>query len=782
MRARPYTALQSFPCRSPGRPGIGGDVPAFGARARAPLPDRRRSVWARTARARVLAVGLPGAACAPAGLNPNLSNVNSFMHASHDPYVVAASFAIALLASYVTLDLARQVSNSSHQVRLAWWAAGSIVLGTGIWSMHFLAMQAFDLAIAVGFDGQLTLLSWLVAVAAAGLALRLASRPDAGLGSLALGAVVMGLGISAMHYLGMEAMKMLPAIVWNHALVALSVLIAVLASATALHLFTAFRSAQHARRHWLQWGAALVMALAIGGMHYTGMAAARFAVDSISLSAGELSGPGMTALVLMATLLLLISTLFTSLLDARLQSTARRLAQSLQESNARLQAANDELQKRAFSDALTGLPNRLHFEDRLREARQRLDATPHRETQLAVLFVDLDGFKPINDSFGHAAGDLILRSAAERLVQVAPPPATVARVGGDEFLILLEGLASRAEAMDIAQQMLAALTRPFPVSGKSLQISGSIGIAIHPGQGDGSKLVAHADAAMYAAKRAGGARCVGFEPHMESDAAWQLELQNDLRGAIERGELALHYQPKIDVKLGRSSGVEALLRWNHPVHGAIGPTVFIALAERFGLIGHIGNWVINEACRQMADWAVQGLRMRVAVNLSVHQLRESDLAERIGSALQAHGVEAAQLLCEITESVAMEDIRATQHTLDGLARIGVFLSIDDFGTGHSTLNYLRQLPAKQLKIDRSFVSDLEHSAETRAVVGAVVNLAHALGLCVVAEGVETQGQRDILQAAGCDEFQGFFFARPMPAERLLAWLQAGQPPEPRGNP
>lgn len=697
------------------------------------------------------------------------------MHVSHDPYVVAASFAIALLASYVTLDLARQVGSSSHQVGLAWWAAGSIVLGTGIWSMHFLAMQAYDMVIAVGFDGQLTLVSWLVAVAASGLALRLASRPQVDYRYLALGAVIMGLGISAMHYIGMQAMKMLPGIAWDRGLVALSVLIAVLASATALGLFTAFRSARHARRHLLQWGAALVMASAICGMHYTGMAAARFAVDSISLSAGELSGPGMTALVLMATLLLLISTLFTSLLDARLQSTARRLAQSLQESNARLQAANDELQKRAFSDALTGLPNRLHFEDRLREVRQRLDRTARLETQLAVLFVDLDGFKPINDSFGHAAGDLILRSAAERLLQEARQPATVARVGGDEFLILLEGLASKADAIGVAQQVLAALTRPFAVSGKSLQISCSIGIATYPGNGDGSKLVASADAAMYAAKRAGGARCVVFEPHMESDASWQLELQNDLRGAIERGELALHYQPKIDVKLGRSSGVEALLRWNHPVHGAIGPTVFIALAERFGLIGHIGNWVINEACRQMADWAAQGLEMRVAVNLSVHQLRESDLAERIGRALATHGVDAAQLLCEITESVAMEDIRATQHTFDGLARIGVFLSIDDFGTGYSTLNYLRQLPATQLKIDRSFVGDLEHSEETRAVVGAVVSLAHALGLCVVAEGVETQGQRDILLAAGCDEFQGFFFARPMPAERLLAWLQAGQP-------
>ena len=694
------------------------------------------------------------------------------MRVSHDPYVVAASFAIALFASYVTLDLARQVRNPAQQGTLAWWAAGSVVMGTGIWSMHFLGMQAFELPIAVGFDGGLTLLSWVVAVAVSALALHFASRRRANYRDLALGAGIMGLGISAMHYIGMGAMQMAPGIVWDWALVTLSVLIAVLASATALWLFATFSKARRAHRFMLQFGAALVMAIAICGMHYTGMAAASFVTGSVCLSAGELSGPGLTALVTMATLLLLISMLFASVLDARLQSTALQLTKSLQHSNFRLQAANDELQKRALSDALTGLPNRLHFEDRLQAARQRLE---HTGQQLGVLFVDLDGFKPINDSFGHAAGDLILRSAAERLVHAARQPATVARVGGDEFLILLEGIAAPAQATDVAQRVLAALARPFSVAGKSVQIAGSIGIATWPGPGDGSKLVASADAAMYAAKRAGGSRYVVFEPHMASDAAWQLELQNDLRGAVERGEFMLHYQPKIDGRQGGSSGVEALLRWNHPVHDTIAPTVFIGLAERFGLIGNLGNWVIHEACRQMADWAAQGLHMRVAVNLSVHQLREHDLAERIEAALSTHGVDAAQLLCEITESVAMEDLRATQHTFDGLARIGVFLSIDDFGTGYSSLNYLRQLPATQIKIDRSFVCDLEHSAQARAVVGAVVKLAHALDMRVVGEGVETEAQRDMLLAAGCDEFQGFFFARPMPPVALLAWLRAGQP-------
>ncbi|KRD55014.1 diguanylate phosphodiesterase [Acidovorax sp. Root275] len=703
--------------------------------------------------------------------------MNTFMPSSYNLFVVAASFAIAMLASYVTLDLARRVRTAQRRVGLAWWAAGSIVMGTGIWAMHFLGMQAFRLPIEIGFAGGPTLLSWLAAVTASAMALQLASQETFGRAQLAMGALVMGAGISGMHYIGMAAMEMAPGIVWNLPLVALSVLIAVLASATALLIFKLLRRVRPSQRLPYQLAASFVMAVAICGMHYTGMAAASFAMGSVCLSAGELGGPGLTAMVLMATGMLLVSTLFTSILDARLQATAERLTKSLQDSNTRLQAANDELQKRAFADALTGLPNRLLFEDRLIHALLRLDRTNHHrvEDRLAVLFVDLDGFKPINDSFGHAAGDVILRGAADRLRREAREGDTVARVGGDEFLILLEDVTDVAASVMVANRVLASLSEPFEVAGKQVQIACSIGIVVHPDHGERGKLVANADAAMYAAKRAGGGCYALFEPHMGSDASEQLELQNDLRQAIDRGQLALHYQPKIDGTRGQISGVEALLRWKHPQHGMVSPVVFIALAERFGLIGRLGNWVINEACRQTAEWARSGMRMRVAINLSVHQLREAGLAERIEQALLRHGLDASQLLCEITESVAMEDIKATQRTFEGLARIGVFLSIDDFGTGYSSLNYLRQLPAQQLKIDRSFVNDLESSEDARAVVAAVVSLAHALGLRVVAEGVETSGQRDILLGMGCDELQGFFYAHPMPADTLLAWSQGEKP-------
>ena len=707
----------------------------------------------------------------------NLAPANGFMSSSYDPVVVAASFAIALLASYVTLDLARRVRTSQRGIGLAWWVAGSMVMGTGIWGMHFLGMQAFRLPIALGFTGVMTLLSWVAAVAASAVALGVASVPTFRLRHLVGGALAMGGGISAMHYIGMQAMEMSIAIVWDPRLVATSIGVAVLASASALGILHLLLRVHGTRRPAYQAVAALVMAVAICGMHYTGMAAARFPEGAVCLSANGLGGPGLTAMIVGATAMLLVSTLFTSILDARLQTTARRLTRSLQESNAKLKAANAALQKQAFADALTGLPNRLLFEDRLIHALLRLERANHHRTteRLGVLFVDLDGFKPINDSFGHAAGDAILQNAAQRLRHEARESDTVARVGGDEFLVLLEDVGSAADCMGVASRILASLAQPFDLSGKQVQISCSIGVVVHPDHGERDKLVANADAAMYAAKRAGGNGYAMFEAHMNSDATEQLELQNDLRQALKRGELALHYQPKIDGRRGRINGVEALLRWKHPARGMVPPMVFIALAERFGLINLLGNWVIDEACRQIADWARSGLRMRVAINLSVHQLREAGLAQRIEHALNFHGIDAAQLLCEITESVAMEDTQATQRTFEDLARIGVFLSIDDFGTGHSSLSYLRQLPAQQLKIDRSFVNDLEHQEDARAVVDAVVRLAHALGLRVVAEGVETSGQRDILLAMRCDELQGFFFARPMPADMLLAWARGDKP-------
>ncbi|MBA3624913.1 MAG: EAL domain-containing protein, partial [Methylibium sp.] len=696
----------------------------------------------------------------------------AYLPSSYDPGLVVASLLIASFASYVALDLAKRVHTHDRGVNLGWWLGGSVAMGTGIWCMHFVGMLSFSLPIALGYTWGLTVASWVAAVAVSAMALYVASRASLSWRRLAGGALAMGAGICVMHYIGMAALDMAPGIVWNPFLVAASALIAVGASAAALLIFFWLRRVNATRGQLYQSLAALVMGGAICGMHYTGMAAANFPEGAVCLSANALAGSNVGAAVAMWSVALLAVALFTSTLDARMQSRTVRLAGSLKAANAQLQAVNEELKHRAFVDPLTGLPNRLLFEDRLTHALSRLDRAEERLTgrpgaKLAVLFIDLDGFKPVNDSLGHAAGDLVLREAALRLGVAARDSDTLARIGGDEFVMLVEDAASLADCVALARRLVAVLARPFEVGNRQVEVSGSVGIVVYPDHGHKDKLVAHADAAMYAAKRAGGNTYALFESHMDAGALEQLSLQNDLRHAVELGQLQLYYQPKFDARRGQIRGVEALLRWDHPVRGLVSPGVFIPLAERVGLINSVGNWVIDEACRQMQAWAEDGLRMRVAINLSAHQLREEDLVERIAKALARHQVEPSQLLCEITETAAMDDLKATQRTFDGLVRIGVFLSIDDFGTGYSSLSHLRQLPARQLKIDRSFVSDIETSNDAHAIVSAVIQLAHALGLGVVGEGVENEGQRDILIELGCDELQGFFFARPMSADTLV---------------
>ena len=417
-------------------------------------------------------------------------------------------------------------------------------------------------------------------------------------------------------------------------------------------------------------------------------------------------------------------------------------------------------------DQLTGLPTRLDFESRLANASRKCDA---KGGQLAVLFVDLDGFKPVNDNYGHSTGDRVLEQVGRRLRAASRGADLTARVGGDEFLLLVSNVTSRDTIAQVATRLIEALSQTYEVDGREATISASVGIAMYPDNCEPGKLIARADAAMYSAKRAGGGRHCFYSPEMDANAQENFELGRDLRQALARNEFELHYQPKIDARSGKVTAAEALLRWRHPTRGMIPPGQFIPLAERTGQIGAIGDWVIEAACQQARQWRENGLRMRVAINLSTYQMRQDDIVDRIAQALQRYRIHPSLLTCEITESAAMEDTRATQETFRRLGELGAHLSIDDFGTGYSSLAYLRQLPAEELKIDRSFIQDLERSADARAVVDAVVKLAHALGLKVVAEGVENQRQRRILVDLGCDELQGFMFAQPMTPRALLLW-------------
>lgn len=435
--------------------------------------------------------------------------------------------------------------------------------------------------------------------------------------------------------------------------------------------------------------------------------------------------------------------------------------------------------KAALRDPLTGLASRLLLEDQLAAAALRAES---RQRRLALLYIDLDGFKPINDSFGYGAGDNLLREVASRLLCMGRSTDVLARMGADEFIMLMDGDPDHASAALVADRIRQNLQRPYLIGDREVHLSCSIGIVLYPDHGPRARLIARADAAMLAAKRAGGSMHCFFDEGMDHDAQDVIDLQRDLRRSLDTCTgLELHYQPKIDSRTGEVVGAEALLRWHHPERGMVSPAVFVPVAERFGLIGVLGQWVTDEACRQIRVWQDMGLTMHVAINLSVHQLRQSDLVERVQESLRRHEVPAEQVTFEITESAAMEDAQASLRLFERLSQIGVALSIDDFGTGYSSLSYLRKLPARQLKIDRSFVNDLALEDDAKAIVRAVIKLAHALGLTVVAEGVETVAQQDILKGMGCDQLQGYLFAKPMPARHFQVWVLGDDVPARRAS-
>lgn len=416
-------------------------------------------------------------------------------------------------------------------------------------------------------------------------------------------------------------------------------------------------------------------------------------------------------------------------------------------------------------DALSGLPNRLLFHDRLGQALAQACYTEHL---IAVMLLDLNRFKIINDTLGHDLGDLLLKEAALRLASCMRGGDTIARWGGDEFAFLLPNLEHPEEAAEVAAGILKVLSQPFLIADKEIFVSASVGITLYPTDGQTREgLLQNAEVAMYRAKEHGESAYQFFTGDMNVRAFERLALENSLRKALERSELVLYYQPQVDLETGKISGMEALLRWQHPELGLVSPAQFIPLAEETGLIVPIGEWVLREACRQNKAWQDAGMaRMRVSVNLSARQFQQQDIVEMTASALRESGLTADCLELELTESYIMQNPEVAIRTLRLLEKMGVFLSVDDFGTGYSSLSYLRRFPIDCLKIDRSFVQDIPGSADAAAIVSAIVAMASSLKLEIVAEGVETQDQLDYLKQLKCNRMQGFLFSRPIPAHEF----------------
>jgi diguanylate cyclase (GGDEF)-like protein len=668
----------------------------------------------------------------------------------YDYRLVLASLVVGFVTTLAAFALSARIYRSQPRKAELWLLGGSAAMGSGIWASQFISMMAYRLPIPVGYAFDYTFLSWLTVVGVSWLALKIASLPVLSPRMIMAGGVLIGIGISCMNYFGMHAMYMSPPMTYDYPLVAVSVMLAATASIIILTILYWLRT----QRFWQAFASrivtAAITAVTITGTHHTAMSAAQLAPDSVSLAVSS-PHPGLMALAIgLGTIILVFS--------MRLESRMPRTGLVLDD-------ANSELSRMAMMDTLTHLPNRRLFQQHLEVAIGRSQRVG---TSLAVAFIDLDGFKPINDALGHHIGDEVLLAVAKRLNAAVRGCDIVARIGGDEFVALLEDIKSDQDIVPIVERIVHSLRDIFFIDHHEISISASVGIAVYPRDGDMKRLLVCADAAMYRAKSDGKNQFRFFDSDIELASDRLLEMQRDLRLALSRNEFKLHFQPKLDGQTQALIGVEALLRWEHPSKGTIAPTVFLPAAERFGLINQIGDWVIEEACRIQHRLRGKGITINISINLSAQQFRNANLVNSVLELLERFDTPPSSLTFEITESSAQHNPDQFDTLLLAFRAAGIAMAMDDFGTGRSSLATLQTMQVNELKLDRSFIKDIHTSFRTRAIVDAIIRLAHALDLVVVAEGVETEEQRKILVELGCDQLQGYLFARPVPEEKLVS--------------
>ena len=676
------------------------------------------------------------------------------MHVTWDSGLVIASVFIAFLASFSALDTVARVTDSRGMKALLWLIGGGAAMGIGIWSMHFIGMMAMHFNMPMRYNPSETVFSIVVAVLGSIIALWAVFRHNQfTLTNLLLGSIILGTSVVAMHYTGMAGLRINQPIIWNKTPVIISIVIAYSASAVALWLAFRLRNndAGVLNRRFI---AALVMGAAIAGMHYTGMYAAHFDT-TMQVLPGGLGSQRLTIWVFMFTLVILGSNLFGAMIESQLRVS--RMASKLKQTN-------EELRQMALHDPLTNLANRTLFEDKLNDYIQR---AKQNSSSFSLLYMDLDGFKMVNDAYGHDIGDKLLVEVAKRLNAAVNPSDILARVGGDEF-VLLSHASTEADASRWAETLVAAIEPEFTVETYELRVSLSIGIAMFPAHGiEAREMLFNADSAMYHTKNSGRNGFSVYQPSMSPIGRSQVQLKNELWRAIHNNELRLFYQPKLNVTSGEIIGYEALVRWQHPERGLKTPDKFLPIAEQTGMILLLGEWVLNEACRQLAIWHQQGAdHLSISVNLSAQQFEQKSLIYLVTRTLEEYCLAPDKLILEITETTAMRYPQESIKILEELKEIGVQVAIDDFGTGYSSLLYLQNMPATELKIDRAFINSIGHKDTDPRLLSMIIELAKNMNLNIVAEGVESEEQQTYLVNLGCDVHQGYYFSRPVPPSQI----------------
>jgi diguanylate cyclase len=696
------------------------------------------------------------------------ANGQVILNCTHNPFLVLLAYLVACVGSFATLDMAERVGHAQNPAsQLLWRWVGAGCLAGGIWAMHFIGMLAFQAPIDIQYELPITLLSLLIALLASWLAMHALSHHRLSFWQYLQASICIGLGIATMHYVGMTAMRSSAMAYYQPALFALSIVIAIGASLAALLISSHLRDGTGLFHQLLKYSASLVLGAGIVSMHFTGMAAFNLVLPANSLQPlpGENNHLQLGLTVAVMTLLIIGSSISAALADKKLQNKERDL-QRVNALLSQLDQARMSLQQVAHYDPLTNLINRRGFNQMFAE---KLTEKTNEGGMLAVLFLDIDHFKRINDSLGHDAGDELLKVLASHIKSsVRSHEDVVARFGGDEFCILIS-LHDREEARHMAQRIMLKMKEPIELSGRRMVMTTSIGISLFPEDGKTcEELLKNADLALYQSKGNGRNGLNFFSSDLKTRATLELQLEEELRHALrENTGLMLYYQPIYDLKNAQVSKLEALVRWQHPVHGLLAPDRFIAIAEANGLIAELDNWVLRKACEDLGELSRQGCEeLHIAVNCSPLNLAREELADEIEHALRVAGVAPQRLELEVTENALMGNIADTLVLLRQIRALGVSLSIDDFGTGYSSLAYLKRLPLNTLKIDRSFIQDIPKATQDMEIVQAIIVMAHTLHLQVVTEGVETLEQYEFLERNGCDFVQGYLLSRPVPLAQL----------------
>ncbi|HGN8724105.1 TPA: putative bifunctional diguanylate cyclase/phosphodiesterase [Enterobacter bugandensis] len=679
------------------------------------------------------------------------------LNISWDPVLIAVSYLVAFIASFVALDSAGKIPLSSRKAALFWRIAGGITLGIGIWSMHFIGMLSMQMPMMMSYDLWLTLASLGVAIVASTIAINIAvTGKHLSPFRLFFATVILSAGVVAMHYIGMAALMLEGSILWDRRIVGVSVMIAVVASGVALWLAFRLRD-KHKGVFVTRILAALVMGAAICAMHYTGMSAAHFHEMAHTLPGG-VSELGLSIWVSVTTLALLGMMLIISLIDSHWRTS--RLTDNLRQLNRQL-----ELQVRF--DALTGLANRQQMDIRMQDC---LHSALLSNKQFAVIFLNVDRFRRVNDTWGHSVGDELLITIAQRITSLLTREMTLARLGGDAFILLVPEC-DEEKLTTLLTTLLADMRRPLSLCGHTLSTTLSAGVSLYPQDGETlHELKFKADAALHHVKQEGRNGWAFYRPEMSTAVPAQPGFLQELYQALESDRFELWYQPTWHAKDKTIHGFEALLRWRHPEQGVLLPGLFLPTLEQTGLIIPVGNWAIEAACRQLHFWTEQGFsQWTLSLNLSPIQFEQPDIFHIVSSMLDKYNLSPSRLILEVTESTALKNLDRSIELLNAFNHAGITVSIDDFGTGYSNLLMLSVLPAKELKIDKSFVSSMLGNEKSRKLVETIINIARTMEMTVVAEGIETDEQQAILTSLGCDYLQGYLFSRPLPGEQV-PWL------------